>query len=72
LPTKTSLGKLVKHAEGMERRLGDIHQDIRDFISLHKDARRDDVEVACRSDLHVVDLDCRRHGNDWYRIPPGA
>jgi hypothetical protein len=53
--TKTSLGKLVEHAEGMERRLGDIHQDIRDFISLQKDARRDNVEAACRRDLRVVD-----------------
>ncbi|KAK4106780.1 hypothetical protein N658DRAFT_555574 [Parathielavia hyrcaniae] len=52
--TKTSLGKLVEHAEGMESRLGDIHQDIRDFISLQKDARRDDVEAACRKD-RVVD-----------------
>ncbi|KAK4031659.1 hypothetical protein C8A01DRAFT_41893, partial [Parachaetomium inaequale] len=53
--TKTSLGKLVEHAEGMERRLGDIHQDIRDFISLQKDARRDGIEAACRRDLRVVD-----------------
>ncbi|KAH6636427.1 hypothetical protein F5144DRAFT_508878 [Chaetomium tenue] len=53
--TKISLGKLVEHAEGMERRLGDIRQDIRDFISLQKDARRDDIESACRRDLRVVD-----------------
>ncbi|RYP20864.1 hypothetical protein DL765_002598 [Monosporascus sp. GIB2] len=53
--TKTALGKLVKHAEGMETRLGDIHQDIRDFISLQKDVRRDDIESACRRDLRVVD-----------------
>ncbi|KAL2126810.1 hypothetical protein VTI74DRAFT_191 [Chaetomium olivicolor] len=53
--TKTSLGKLVEHAEGMEKRLGDIHQDIRDFISLQKDARRDDTEAACHRDLRVVD-----------------
>lgn len=53
--TKTSLGKLVEHAEGMERRLGDSHQDIRNFISLQKDARRDGVEAACRRDLRVVD-----------------
>ncbi|KAK4096083.1 hypothetical protein N658DRAFT_528006, partial [Parathielavia hyrcaniae] len=53
--TKTSLGKLVEHAEGMERRLGDIRRDIRDFISSQKDARRDDVEAACRRDLRVVD-----------------
>jgi len=53
--TKTALGELVKHARGMETRLGDIHQDIRDFISLQKDARRDDIESACRRDLRVVD-----------------
>ncbi|RYP64263.1 hypothetical protein DL770_009223 [Monosporascus sp. CRB-9-2] len=53
--TKISLGELVKHAKGMETRLGDIHQDIRDFISLQKDARRDDIESACRRDLRVVD-----------------
>jgi hypothetical protein len=53
--TKISLGKLVEHAEGMERRLGDIRQDIRDFISLQKDVRRDDIESACRRDLRVVD-----------------
>ncbi|RYP25340.1 hypothetical protein DL767_008435 [Monosporascus sp. MG133] len=53
--TKTALGELVKHAKGMETRFGDIHQDIRDFISLQKDARRDDIESACRKDLRVVD-----------------
>lgn len=53
--TKTSLGKLIEHAKGMERRLGDIHRDIQDFISSQKDARRDDVEAACRRDLRVVD-----------------
>ena len=53
--TKSSLGELVKHAQGMEKRLGDIHQDIRDFISLQKDARKEDIESACLRDLHVVD-----------------
>ncbi|KAI0388238.1 hypothetical protein F5Y17DRAFT_253822, partial [Xylariaceae sp. FL0594] len=53
--TKTSLGKLVKHAERRETQLGDIRQDIRDFISSQKDARRDDIESACRRDLRVVD-----------------
>ncbi len=52
--TKTCLGKLVEHAEGIERRLGDIHQDIQDFISLQKDARRDDAEAACRRDPRVL------------------
>jgi hypothetical protein len=53
--TKTSLEVLIKRAEGMETRLGDIHQDIRDFISLQKDIHRDDIESACRKDLRVVD-----------------
>ncbi|KXX78699.1 Vegetative incompatibility protein HET-E-1, partial [Madurella mycetomatis] len=53
--TKTFLGELVRRAKGVETQLGDIHQDIRDFISLQKDARRDDIETACRRDLRVVD-----------------
>ncbi|KAK4095858.1 WD40 repeat-like protein [Parathielavia hyrcaniae] len=52
---KSSLGELVKHAQGMEDRLSGIRQDIREFISLQKDARRDDIEAACRRDLRVVD-----------------
>ncbi|KAI0388307.1 NACHT domain-containing protein [Xylariaceae sp. FL0594] len=39
----------------METQLGDIRRDIRDFISSQKDARRDDIESACRRDLRVVD-----------------
>lgn len=53
--TKSSLGALVKRAKDMEERLGDIHQDIRDFILLQKDARKDDIESECRRDLRVVD-----------------
>ena len=33
--TKTSLVKLVEHAEGMERRLGDIHQAISSRSSIY-------------------------------------
>ncbi|KAK4105101.1 hypothetical protein N658DRAFT_564774 [Parathielavia hyrcaniae] len=55
--TKTFLGKLVEHAEGMESRLGDNHQDIRGFISLQKDTLRDAVEAACRRDLRDELLD---------------
>ena len=39
----------------MERRLGDVYQTLQDFISLQKDAWRDDIEAACRRDLRVVD-----------------
>ncbi|KAH6627716.1 hypothetical protein F5144DRAFT_653037 [Chaetomium tenue] len=53
--TKISLGKLAEHAEGMERRLGGVHQTLQDFISLQKDAYRDEIESACRRDLRVVD-----------------
>jgi hypothetical protein len=53
--TKTFLGELVTHAEGTETRLGDIHQSLQVFISSQKDARRDDIEAACRRDLYIVD-----------------
>ncbi|KAK4118127.1 hypothetical protein N657DRAFT_659742 [Parathielavia appendiculata] len=53
--TRTFLGELVSRAEGMEARLGDVHQTLQSFISLQKDARRDDIESACRRDLRVVD-----------------
>ncbi|KAK0628670.1 hypothetical protein B0T17DRAFT_523403 [Bombardia bombarda] len=53
--TKASLAVLADDAKKMEKRLGDIHQDIQDLISLQKDIRRDDIESACRRDLCVVD-----------------
>lgn len=53
--TKTFLGELVTHAEGIETRLGDIYQSLQVFISSQKDARRDDIEAACRRDLYIVD-----------------
>ncbi|KAK4139138.1 uncharacterized protein C8A04DRAFT_40952 [Dichotomopilus funicola] len=53
--TRTFLGDLVSCAKGMEAQLGDVHQTLQDFISLQKDARRDDIEAACRRDLRVVD-----------------
>lgn len=53
--TKISLGELVTHAEGMETRLGDIHQDIREFIRLKKEMQLDDKDEKCLQDLFVVD-----------------
>ncbi|KAK3376687.1 WD40-repeat-containing domain protein [Lasiosphaeria ovina] len=55
LYAEEDMGQLVERAKEMEERLGDIHQDVRDFISLQKDARRDEHESACRRDLRVVD-----------------
>jgi hypothetical protein len=51
----SSLRQLVDSGKKMEDLLGDIRQDIRHFISLQKDIRRDDIETACRKDLRVVD-----------------
>ncbi|KAL2116007.1 hypothetical protein VTJ04DRAFT_10262 [Mycothermus thermophilus] len=53
--TKTSLRALLKQSEEMNHRLGDIHRDIQEFISLQKDVRRDAIEASCRRDLRVVD-----------------
>ncbi|RYO82755.1 hypothetical protein DL764_009559 [Monosporascus ibericus] len=52
--TKTALGELVKHAEGMETRLGDIHQTLQDFIALQTTMRTDDENMACLRALYVV------------------
>lgn len=53
--TKTFLGELVSHAEGMETGLGNIHQTLQSFISSQKDACRRGEESACLKDLYVVD-----------------
>ncbi|EAQ87577.1 hypothetical protein CHGG_04196 [Chaetomium globosum CBS 148.51] len=53
--TRTFLGNLVNCTKGIEARLGNVHQTLQDFISLQKDAHRDDIESACRKDLRVVD-----------------
>ncbi|KAL2270157.1 hypothetical protein VTJ83DRAFT_2341 [Remersonia thermophila] len=53
--TRSSLKDLVSHAEGLEKLLGDIRQDLRGFILSQKDASRDQIETECRRDLRVVD-----------------
>jgi hypothetical protein len=55
LHAKNALGRLVDRAQGMEERLGDIHQTLRDFVTSQETTRRDDMEAACRRDLRVVD-----------------
>lgn len=45
----------VKRAEGREKLLGDIRQDVRDFIPLQKEMQRDDKDSKCLQDLFVVD-----------------
>jgi hypothetical protein len=52
---KSTLGQLVKRAEGREKLLGDIRQDVRDFIALQKEIQRDDKDAKCLRDLFVVD-----------------
>lgn len=53
--TKTRLGELVEHGEGIQMGLGDIHKTLQDFISMQKDVHRDAMEAACRRDLRLVD-----------------
>ncbi|RYP37177.1 hypothetical protein DL768_010894 [Monosporascus sp. mg162] len=53
--TKDFLGMLVKLAEGMKTQLGDIHQDIQEFIRLQKEMKMDDKDEKCLQDLFVVD-----------------
>ena len=48
---KSTLGQLVKRAEGRESILGDIRQDIRQLITQHK-ANNDE---KCLQDLYIVD-----------------
>ncbi|KAB5528994.1 hypothetical protein GE09DRAFT_405345 [Coniochaeta sp. 2T2.1] len=55
LHTKEILGELVTHAAEMERSLGDIRQDIRDFTDQHKAMQMDAKDKKCLQDLYVVD-----------------
>ena len=48
---KSTLGQLVKRAEGRESILEDIRQDIRQLIAQHKA----DIDEKCLQDLYVVD-----------------
>ncbi len=52
---KEALGQLVRHAEGMEARLGDIGQTLQDFMIQQKDMHMDDKDTQCLQDLRVVD-----------------
>ena len=53
--TKTFLATLVQSAEGMKTQIGDIRQDIREFIALQKQIQIDDKDTECLRDLFVVD-----------------
>lgn len=55
LHAKRLLGQLVKHAEGVEGLLGDIHQDIQDLIDQNKAMQMDEKDKKCLRDLYVVD-----------------
>jgi hypothetical protein len=52
---KSSLGRLVELAEGMETLLGDVRQTLRDFIVQQKETQIDDKDTECLRDLFVVD-----------------
>jgi hypothetical protein len=53
--TRTFLADLVNYTKRIEARLSDVYQTLRDFISLQKNACRDDIESVYRRDLRVVD-----------------
>jgi hypothetical protein len=55
LHAKSSLDRLVGHAKGMETLLGDIHQDLRDFIAQQNKIQMDSENKECLRDLSVVD-----------------
>ncbi|KAJ4864454.1 WD domain, g-beta repeat domain-containing protein [Trichoderma breve] len=52
---KSALAQLVERAKGMEELLGDIHQTLREFLTLQKELRLDEIDRKCRWDLRVVD-----------------
>lgn len=52
---KSSLHQLVNSGQEIETRLGDIHLDLRKFISQQKEARMDDKLTVCLRDLRVID-----------------
>ncbi|KAF7116900.1 hypothetical protein CNMCM5793_005530 [Aspergillus hiratsukae] len=52
---KSSLRQLVDSGCEMEKHLGDIHQNLRDFIALQKTTRRNDEDKECLQDLFAVD-----------------
>ncbi|QYS94105.1 hypothetical protein H0G86_001456 [Trichoderma simmonsii] len=52
---KSALAQLVERAKSMEELLGDIHQTLREFLTLQKELQLDEIDRKCRWDLRVVD-----------------
>ncbi|RMZ92160.1 hypothetical protein DV736_g633, partial [Chaetothyriales sp. CBS 134916] len=55
LHAKRALGLLIEHARGMEEQVGDIHQDIQEWIALTKEMARVDLDAQLFRELFVVD-----------------
>ncbi|TWU78366.1 hypothetical protein ED733_008669 [Metarhizium rileyi] len=49
------LSELMQYGDKMQSTLGNIHQDLRDFISTQKQKVTDDKDSACLRDLFLVD-----------------
>ncbi|KAG6010646.1 hypothetical protein E4U21_005144 [Claviceps maximensis] len=49
------LSKLMQNGDKMQSTLGNIHQDLQDFISAQKEKVTDDKDSACLRDLFFVD-----------------
>ncbi|GFF84756.1 vegetative incompatibility protein HET-E-1 [Aspergillus udagawae] len=52
---KSSLRQLVDSGSEVEKYLGDIHQNLRDFIAMQKTTRRNAEDKECLQDLFAVD-----------------
>jgi hypothetical protein len=52
---KSSLRQLVDSGFEMDKHLGNIHQDLREFIALQKTTSRDNEDKECLQDLFAVD-----------------
>ncbi|GAO15542.1 hypothetical protein UVI_02020480 [Ustilaginoidea virens] len=49
------LSELLQQGDMMQSTLGNVHQDLRDFISAQKEKVADDKDSACLRDLFLVD-----------------
>lgn len=49
------LSELMQHGDKMQSTLGNIHQDLQDFISTQKQKITDDKDSACLRDLFLID-----------------
>jgi len=74
IEAKELSSQLVKLAENMEKQLGDIHQELREFIDLQQKIQADSKNKECLRDLRVVNPkdDMKRIENEKEELFDGA